>query len=298
MLILPLGPLMSESVTAPKAPGSSDSWDDWLVYADWLSERDDARGQLLVLDHQLSIAPDRESLLLEVTAHVDAWREEFDDQLSDNDACFLDEYRTLAVALESFGDNVPKSFLDVFRFPMSWLVATMCTDRSEKLHACQMMEEHYRRVISGLVQWIESAFDGVGVPGLTLHQAHAEMNYSTDDGTRDHRGRWQDIPEQHFRQCDDAFYALAPGGIAYYLPAVMCLTLQIDDFYSKSFSWMPNQWNDDTLNSLTRNQRCATCAFVVFHGNEEEASAAWLRVVKEERDGPRGGWLTLESGNS
>ena len=29
----------------------SSAWEPWLVYADWLSERDDVRGRLIALEH-------------------------------------------------------------------------------------------------------------------------------------------------------------------------------------------------------------------------------------------------------
>jgi uncharacterized protein (TIGR02996 family) len=34
-----------------------DRWDAWLVFADWLTEQGDARGQLIAWEHQLAVAP-------------------------------------------------------------------------------------------------------------------------------------------------------------------------------------------------------------------------------------------------
>lgn len=80
--------------------------------------------------------------------------------------------------------------------------------------------------LTALLAAIDVAFDGVPVPGEphpTLHKAEASdwPTASTYDPSQDHRGRWQDLPLQHLRECPWALARLDAEGLHYYLPAIM-----------------------------------------------------------------------------
>ena len=51
-----------------------DDWGNWLVYADWLSDRGDVRSEIIALDHRISKAPraERKALVRERDALFDA----------------------------------------------------------------------------------------------------------------------------------------------------------------------------------------------------------------------------------
>lgn len=80
--------------------------------------------------------------------------------------------------------------------------------------------------LTALLGAIDVAFDGVPVPGEhhpTLHKAEASdwPTASTYDPSKDHRGRWQDLPLRHLRECPWALAHLDAEGLHYYLPAIM-----------------------------------------------------------------------------
>jgi hypothetical protein len=71
---------------------------------------------------------------------------------------------------------------------------------------------------------IDRAFDGVPFPGPThrsLYQAEAADSYAGCDQSRDHRGRWQELPDAHLLDCQCALPFLDADGLHYYLPAIM-----------------------------------------------------------------------------
>lgn len=75
-----------------------------------------------------------------------------------------------------------------------------------------------------VLEIIERAFDGVPPPDgehRTLLQAEAWDEYQIVDQRRDHKGRWQDVPEEHLHACPNAIFHLDEQGIRYYLPALM-----------------------------------------------------------------------------
>jgi hypothetical protein len=79
---------------------------------------------------------------------------------------------------------------------------------------------------------IERAFDGVPFPGKkhrSLFQAEAADNWAGCDQSRDHTGRWQDLPREHILACQFALSHLDAQGTQYYLPAVMSFIVREHD---------------------------------------------------------------------
>jgi uncharacterized protein DUF6714 len=79
---------------------------------------------------------------------------------------------------------------------------------------------------------IEQAFDGVPFPGprqRSLYQAEAADHYAGCDQSRDHTGRWQDLPRQHLLDCQWALPHLGAHSLPYYLPAIMSFVVREHD---------------------------------------------------------------------
>ena len=144
-----------------------------------------------------------------------------------------------------------------------------------------------------LIERIEIAFDGVPAPSAderTLLQAEAWDNYDVVDQTRDHKGRWQDLPDDHLARCQNALPHLGRQGIQYYLPAVMryCLGQGGDWlFASLLFTLQPSTgelkaYQRERFSLLTAPQRDAILSFLEFVDDPEALPGPWRRVV----DGP------------
>ncbi len=78
---------------------------------------------------------------------------------------------------------------------------------------------------------IELAFDGVlRTEKLTLHVAEEHDNYDYENDslhrTKDHVGRWQDIPNEHLLRCAFGLTHLGSKGLRFYLPAAMTWVLK------------------------------------------------------------------------
>ncbi len=79
-----------------------------------------------------------------------------------------------------------------------------------------------------LLKEISDAFDGVPVPeDRTLYQAEACDNYEDIDQSKDHKGKWQDLPDKHILDCQySALNFLDKYGMQYYLPAIMSFVVR------------------------------------------------------------------------
>jgi hypothetical protein len=76
---------------------------------------------------------------------------------------------------------------------------------------------------------IEAAFNGIDFPGpehMSLYQAEAEDTYDSCDQSRDHKGRWQDLPRTHILECQWALSYLGKPSLPYYLPAIMSFVVR------------------------------------------------------------------------
>jgi len=79
---------------------------------------------------------------------------------------------------------------------------------------------------------IERAFDGVVFPGpahRSLFQAEATDSYRDCDQSRDHKGRWQDLPRDHLLACQFALPHLRAESLPYYLPAILSFVVREHD---------------------------------------------------------------------
>jgi uroporphyrinogen-III synthase len=77
-----------------------------------------------------------------------------------------------------------------------------------------------------LIKTIQDAFDGVEQPkDITLHvaEAHDGYDYDNDDRHRikDFIGAWQNVPEAHIQDCQNALSYVNKIGMRFYLPAYM-----------------------------------------------------------------------------
>ena len=287
-----------------KLPDAGAAWADWLVYADYLSEQGDLRGELLVLDRQWAQDPDNEALRVAMEAGVDAWLARWEDDLWEDDAIMLEELLAFTRELRRFGPTVPRDFAVLQNYPKSQLLAAFDLQDRKQVPPSPVLHNYRDDVFQGLIRWIEQAFEGVPVPDeahRTLYQAEAWDNYEHCDRSRDHLGRWQDLPEQHLLDCEWSLSYLDEQGIAYYLPAIMCFALRYrfetpDAWLSESLGYMltPTGSLLERFEVLTWRQRIAVCAFTLASENTDTFTA-WIRVIEAEKEGAREDWLTIWS---
>lgn len=140
---------------------------------------------------------------------------------------------------------------------------------------------------------IERAFDGVPPPDAdhrTLFQAAAWDGHRVVDQQRDHKGRWQDLPDAHVHACPNALYHLDAQGMRYYLPALMSYVVRgvgvrrPGAHDALSFMLMPDtsghkDHQHRLLSGLTLAQREAIVAFLEHIGAPPAAQEPWRRVV-------------------
>lgn len=144
-----------------------------------------------------------------------------------------------------------------------------------------------------ILELIERAFDGVPLPDadhLTLHQAEAWDSYERVDQRKDHRGRWQDLPDAHLDACSNALAHLDEQGIPYYLPAIMSHFLR----HRGEGSWLHESllyalepsggglrdYQRRRFGRLTHAQRAAVLVFLEHVEVEEKVLDSWRRVVE------------------
>lgn len=144
---------------------------------------------------------------------------------------------------------------------------------------------------------IARAFDGVPPPDpahRTLRQAEAWDDYELQDQKHDHKGPWQDLPDDHIRDCPFALPHLDEQGIHYYLPALMSFVLrQSEDKRGMTedsllFTLMPStgalkDYQRGRFALLTPLQRQAILEFL-RHAAPEQDPAPWQRVVEAGDD--------------
>ncbi|MCW5805373.1 MAG: hypothetical protein KIT31_23590 [Deltaproteobacteria bacterium] len=280
-----------------------DDWDSWLVFADALAEAGDARGELLVLEHRLATHPDPD-VRWEADVLADEWLEAYGYDIGDDnrDACVW--FRDLApVAARAPADLAP-----AFARPLAQLLALLATDQDQP-HMSPVLALQRERVIRAMLAWIDRAFDGIPVPGKnhrTIHQAEAADNHDGCDRSRDHLGRWQDLPDEHLLVNQWALPHLDGAGLHYYAPAVMSFALrhphhERDTWITQSFEFtlVPSKgdlraYQESRFERFDRAQRAAIYAFTRVAGHRDGA-AAWQRVFEAERDGERADWFDLFS---
>jgi uncharacterized protein (TIGR02996 family) len=268
-----------------------DDWESWLVYADALSERGDLRGELLVAEHRG--AP-------EAAALADDWMLMSSDLLRDDDLDAYEAFRRWTVL-------APRAA--VFARPLSQLIALLEPgQRAPGLSP--VFARHREEAVAAVLDWIDRAFDGVPAPDLahrTIHQAEAADNYESCDRSRDHLGRWQDLPESQLLDNQWALAHLDVQGILYYLPAVMSFALRHvephprDHWITESLEYTiePSksglrEYQQGRFAQFDREQRAAIYAFALVR-RHDKAAAAWARVFEAELHGARADWFELYS---
>lgn len=275
-----------------------DDWGAWLVLADALTEAGDDRGALLV----------RESRGQDIAADAAAWLETWSAYLAEEDAQVAARLvRYPALAARAHADIAP-----VFARPVSqWLALLELTDDPPP-ELSPLLAILRDRKLAATVTLIDRAFDGVPVPDArhrTIHQAEAADSHDMCDRSRDHLGRWQDLPDAHLLDNQWALAHLDDQGIHYYLPAVMTFALRHfhrpharDQWITESLGYTLHQskgelhdYQQRRFACLDRDQRAAIYAFVLATGTPKMI-AAWGRVFEAERAGPRADWYAVYRG--
>jgi hypothetical protein len=165
--------------------------------------------------------------------------------------------------------------------------------KERKVAATRQMDQA-RDGVARTLEVIERAFDGVPPPDQehrTLYQAEAWDAYQVVDQRRDHKGRWQDLPESHIRDCSQALPHLDEQGIRYYLPALMTHFIRNPrdrkrwSYESLRFTLQPStgdlkDYQRRRFSLLTALQRAAIVAYLEHMGATEEALLPWRRVLE------------------
>ncbi len=88
--------------------------------------------------------------------------------------------------------------------------------KKERNVAITAGDDQERERVEQTLEIIERAVDGVPPPDAehrSLRQAEAWDAYEIVDQHRDHKGRWQDLPQSHTRECQQALAHLDEQGI-------------------------------------------------------------------------------------
>lgn len=280
-----------------------DDWGSWLVFADALTDAGDARGEMLVLEHRHAMQGDPEARL-QADAIADEWLGDyrFDLPDDDHDTCYW--FRGLA----PIATRAPADLAPAFARPVGQLIALL-EPSVQQLQLSPVLALQRDRAIAAMLAWIDRAFDGIPVPDehhRTIHQAEAADNYDMCDQSRDHRGRWQDLPDEHLLVNQWALPHLDSAGLHYYTPAVMKFALrnprhERDTWISSSFGFTLQRSKPDLrahqqerFERFDREQRATLYAFTLV-ADHREAAASWKRVFEAERDAERPDWFELFS---
>lgn len=150
---------------------------------------------------------------------------------------------------------------------------------------------------------VERAFDGVVFPGKkhrSLFQAEAADSYRGCDQSRDHMGRWQDLPREHILACQFALPHLSGESLQYYLPALISFVVRehdrvADDHdagwifesmeYHLPFSLADQSRRDhaaDRHRLFTPEQFAAIAAFADYYRCTAEDRARWHALGRGE----------------
>jgi uncharacterized protein (TIGR02996 family) len=286
-----------------------DDQEAWLVYADWLAEQGDGRGELIALEHRLACgvgsAEERLALQRSIAALVERLEVELE-EVAEPDRTVLAWYLPFLRGMRGrWNEGTSDALAALLAEPVGRFFVAL------KSPGSSLSERHCERVRAAIFARIERAFDGVPVPDeahRTLYQAEAADNYSSCDRSRDHLGRWQDLPEQQI--CDNqwALPHLDAQGIHYYLPALMFMALRRQFSADRDWPWILESLGyrlqshavGDSLRAharerfslLTRPQRVAICTYA-FAVEDEDVSVLWARTLEAELDHPREPWFDL-----
>ena len=148
---------------------------------------------------------------------------------------------------------------------------------------------------------IEEAFDGVPFPGephRSLFQAQAADSWAGCDQSRDHKGRWQDLPREHILACQFALPHLGAESLPYYLPAIMSFVVREHDVprpdhgsrwifdsmeYHLRFCLRDARLREDAIDRhrlLTREQLAAIACFADYYRCSPEDRMRWHAIAR------------------
>jgi hypothetical protein len=162
-----------------------------------------------------------------------------------------------------------------------------------------------QRAKDAVLTVIERAFDGIEFPGPAHHslfQAEAIDSYRGCDQSRDHKGRWQDLPRDHLLACQFALPHLRAESLPYYLPAILSFVVREHDreppggagwifeavAHHLRFSLHDPAMRDhhaERHRLLTRDQLAAIAAFADYYGHRcsPDDRARWHDLARGGR---------------
>lgn len=157
--------------------------------------------------------------------------------------------------------------------------------KSRKAHDATAQQAR-KADVAPVLDVIHRAFDGVSPPDRehrTLFQAEAWDSYERVDQSKDHLGKWQDLPDAHIDKCRYALSHLDEQGIHFYLPALMGYFLRSTKSHGLLFTLVPSTgelkaYQRKRFKLFTLEQRKAILAFLEFAG--ESSVEPWRRVVE------------------
>jgi hypothetical protein len=140
-----------------------------------------------------------------------------------------------------------------------------------------------------VISQINEAFDGVEQPQeITLHvaEAHDDYDYNNNHTHRkkDFFGRWQDVPWEHIRACQNALSYLEKVGMRFYLPAYMVWYIRNYEkegevFTDHALYSLDPHLNDEKLSQYHKDR------FSLFDRVQLRACAQFVRFCAEDSDG-------------
>jgi hypothetical protein len=139
--------------------------------------------------------------------------------------------------------------------------------------------------VEELINLITRAFHGVEQPPkITLYVAEAQdyYHYNNNDKhqKRDYMGPWENIPEEHIRDCRNALAYLDKVGMRYYLPAYMVWALKnIDDSEADTDYVLYSLDHFPKNHSLSEYHKER---FSLFSPKQMEACALFLKFCAED----------------
>ena len=132
----------------------------------------------------------------------------------------------------------------------------------------------------------------------SLFQAEAADSWRGCDQSRDHKGRWQDLPREHILACQFALPHLGAESLPYYLPAIMSFVVRehvvprpdhgsrwiFDSMeYHLRFCLRDARLREDAIDRhrlLTREQLAAIACFADYYRCSPEDRMRWHAIAR------------------
>ena len=141
-----------------------------------------------------------------------------------------------------------------------------------------------QRAQADVLAAIEQAFDGVPFPGpshSSLYQAEDWDTGFNSDQSRDHTGRWQDLPRAHILACQWAIFRLDAHALPYYVPALLGhLVREPNRTILHEHVRRHLERADPARHSrFTAAQRAAVATFAAYDGMSRAVSDRWRALA-------------------